>query len=386
MIEVKRRARTARAVANDGRILDAATALIVTRGVDSFGLRDVAVASGLTYGALYGRYEKAPELLVDLWIHRLGAEIERLVTLSAAAVSSASMTPEDRQWLTEPSGDLLAAMQLCIVSTRVEELADVVPREVKAWFARAAASDVPGGDPMRLGIAALLFGAVIVTPVHGCGQRHISGALGWIHAGVGRRAITGPAPAPTPAQDYDFATDDAALDALLHAAVDVVARSGLQRATLKRIGRVAGYSPSVPYAFYENREAMLFDVVSRCVEHTRGPEHPVYVGHPEISVASVMSGWSLPESRRYRRLSLEFLMAAYHDKRLAHVIDDADRMALGGAAAAINPEPSVQHAVITVLEASRDIAIGLALLGDLLDVTVADWRPFTTAFVDGLAQ
>src|SRR5665213_1138664 len=61
------RTRSARAVANDTAIRDAAVSEVLRVGVDHVSLRDVGHEAGLTHGATYARYEDVDELLVDLW-------------------------------------------------------------------------------------------------------------------------------------------------------------------------------------------------------------------------------------------------------------------------------------------------------------------------------
>jgi hypothetical protein len=99
-----------------------------------------------------------------------------------------------------------------------------------------------------------------------------------------------------------------------------------------------------------------------------------------------MAGATRPEAARLRRLTLEFLLAAHHDDRLASVVDEADSAALAQSAVAISPDPSFRQGAIVVLHASRDVAVGLSLIADLIDLQGIDWRAFTTAFVDGLVS
>lgn len=359
--------------------------LIGERGADSVGLRDVAQASGLTYGALYGRYENVAELLVDLWSCRLGAEIERLITLAVSAARSGSLDGDDLRWAAEPGPELRAAAHLCMVTSRIDELGDVVPAQVQAWFEAAGAFDESGGDPILLGLASLLFGAVIVALVHSDGSEPVSEAVRWVRAGSGGASPDGPPPEPARSAPYVFGVADEAHGALLHAAVDVVSRSGLQQATLKRIGRVAGYSPSIAYNFYETRDDMLVDVVTRCVWHSRGPSS-LSVGVSALEAAAIMAGATRPEAARFRRLTLEFLVAAHRDERLARVVDEADSAALAQSAVAISPNPSFLQVAVIVLRASRDVAVGLSLIADLIDLQDIDWRAFAMAFVDGVAS
>ena len=77
------RTRSARALANDLAIREAAIQSILKSGVDRLSLRDVGQQAGLTHGATYARYEDVDELLVDLWnstlVHRAVAMYREIV-------------------------------------------------------------------------------------------------------------------------------------------------------------------------------------------------------------------------------------------------------------------------------------------------------------------
>src|ERR1700722_3479709 len=130
------RTRTARAVANDAAIRDAAIHEILRVGVDRVSLRDVGKQAGLTHGATYARYEDVNELLVDLWASRLRvsavAMFERAVlavetpnkeTIRALFDSIREARPED-----------VAMVQVLLISRRIPIVYEEVEPFIKNYL------------------------------------------------------------------------------------------------------------------------------------------------------------------------------------------------------------------------------------------------------------
>src|SRR5271170_7740226 len=84
------RTRSARAVANDAAIREAAVSEVLRVGVDHVSLRDVGHQAGLTHGATYARYEDVDELLVDLWNSVLSARATEMFGLCMGAAQAPS--------------------------------------------------------------------------------------------------------------------------------------------------------------------------------------------------------------------------------------------------------------------------------------------------------
>ena len=118
----------------------------------------------------------------------------------------------------------------------------------------SCASTRARADGRLAGCVATALGAVVYNPGDATVATHVGTVLGWV-----AERDPHPAESPTPGVDppppFRFETGDAQRDLLLHAAAEVTARSGVQHATLKRIGRVAGYVPSYVYSVYPSRDA-----------------------------------------------------------------------------------------------------------------------------------
>lgn len=377
------RRRTSRAVENDERILDAAIGLIDRHGVDHLSLRDVAEAVELTHGALYSRYDNVAELLVDLWQRRLMTEIEQLVE-SAVARGETLPNPDESIWLTEPTAQRRAAVVLCLVAERVDELAEVIPRDLEMLLAtRGVYQRDVSADAVSLGHLCALIGYCVESRVHGFVPADVMTVVGWLHGGSDP-PFDGPALPSREPQQIDFATGDAARDAVLRACSAVVARSGMHRATLKRIGRAAGCVPSTIYSWYGSREELMYDMVRRGVEMTTVPPGDESFGRVEIGPA-LTAGWAEPSARVRRRIPLEMYLAAMNNTRLAGVIEEVLRRHLAVVAAGLAPAvPELQMAAITLLRHGNRIASGISVLADLVPgLDRVDWRPYSSAILRG---
>ena len=64
---IPRRASSARARANTTKVLRAIFRNAVDQGLDELSIGEVARLSGLTTGAIYGRYEDSYEMAIELW-------------------------------------------------------------------------------------------------------------------------------------------------------------------------------------------------------------------------------------------------------------------------------------------------------------------------------
>src|ERR1700677_3930946 len=130
------RTRSARAIANDAAIRDAAISEVLRVGVDHVSLRDVGHEAGLTHGATYARYEDVDELLVDLWNSTL---VQRAVTMyelcrTAASEPSANSVGAVFQFLRDASAADVAAVHVLLVARRIPILQEEVEPFIQAYL------------------------------------------------------------------------------------------------------------------------------------------------------------------------------------------------------------------------------------------------------------
>src|ERR1039458_8206087 len=147
------RTRSARAVANDTAIREAAVTEVLRVGVDHVSLRDVGHRAGLTHGATYARYEDVDELLVDLWNSVLCARAISIFELCMTAAQEPSAAPGGAiiELLRGVTPADVACIQLLLTARRIPTLHEEVEPFINDYLERelCSASDVSATHTRR---------------------------------------------------------------------------------------------------------------------------------------------------------------------------------------------------------------------------------------------
>jgi len=385
MPEVAQRvsARRGSSLSNDERILDAALVELIERGADGFTLRDVAKRVGLSHTAVYSRYDNRDELLADLWQRRSAADASRLVATVGNAAARPGCLGAEGHVVAEPR--VRAALELCIAAHRCADLGDVVPAAVSSMCADAGLiRDGAVVDTVGMGFLVLQVGTSLRGPLRPATYREATSVPAALD--VGAQEWRGPAPRPVIASFGVPGPDSSLRDRLVAAAAVVIARSGVERATVKRIARVAGCSASALYSVFESREALMADLLWR---HAVDGDAPTR-GHEAVGAseapAALIAGWSHPRSGVRRRTLIEMYATAAHDETMRatmtaaiEAITEAQIEALGRL-----PHPLLR----TTLSVGETLTVGVAVLADVLapggvDLSVCDWRRFMASLHRG---
>lgn len=376
------RGRQQRGLVTDDRILDAAVATVAAQGADHVGLRDVAAAAGLTYGALYARYANVAELLADLWERRLAAELRNLAEAAATFRPAADDAPERLAALLATTPARRSLVDLLSVTARVDDLADVVPPSAASILRGAgllpdAAAPGSAPDVVGLGILGLALGSVAQAPIDGGRAGDAEAIVTWLRAGAGRRRPEPLPELPATAEPRLPAIPDLRRARLLEATLRVIARSGVQGATLRRISRASGYAHTAVYQEYGSLHALIADLVEVVARAARVPDRtPGRYTDAAAGAARVVALLS-PAGRTRRRLLVEFALAAAHDPDLAGRTAAADDEAYRAIAALLAPGDPERQAPIALFRAvARELQLGLALLEETAGgLDGIDWRP-----------
>lgn len=375
-----RKPRRREAIENDLRILRAAVWCLDRHGVDGITTVGVATAAGFTTGALYSRYEQQHDLLVDVWQRQSHEAVDALIGAAIAVRRSggtAVTVDALAALLADPPAVLRVGVQLMAVTRRIDELADVVPADLAAslleFGVHVESPDVPQVDD--LGVVAFALGAVLSGSVVGAQAVDWTPMIRWCGAPPTPPSTWPPAP-PFPSAPLRD-PDDPAIDALLRATQQVIARSGVERATLLRISRAARLTPTVVYNRYENREELIVDLVRRIQQASSTTEMRTMVhASPEMlamSLATLMS----PQGQPRRRLALEVLLASAHHERLAASGAEIDAESRSIAAALLADRYGDARTATDVLTFGAAVSHGAAVLVELgAALATPSWRPF----------
>lgn len=381
---VAERVRRSSSLANDERILDAAMAMLLEHGPDGFSLRDVAAAVGLSHTAVYARYDHRHELLADLWQRRCRQHLADLVATSAVDLRL-SDGPPPGQSLVE-SAEARAALELCIAAHRVPDLDDVVPGDVGAMLRGCGLVVDDVVDPIAIGHLALLVGTALVGPVRPDVYEQCRAAPGTLAAG--HTDWSGAPPMPVTVSMEQVDPCDGLEARLVLATRTVVSRSGVARATLKRIARVADCSPTALYGVYPSVQHLLLDVIRVHAIDIDAPRRAsTVVGNPHVAGAALLAGWVHPATVARRRAMIEVYAAAPHDAAMLEVAV-AGMQAIFDAQVAEVAGPGMHHTTRSILSMGDVLTVGVALLAEVcspagIDLTSVDWRPFASSMSRG---
>jgi AcrR family transcriptional regulator len=253
------RARSARALANDLAIREAAIKSILKGGVDRLSLRDVGQQAGLTHGATYARYEDVDELLVDLWnstlVHRAVAMYE--LSLAAASQPSGESVAAVFEYLRHATDADVAAVHVLLVARRIP----ILHEEVEPFILSKLETDSPATDATH-SRALIVFGLLLVH-VFGVHQfERQEDYLSTTEKLILATLESDPANVPTvtlhSADDRIIPPPGENLKSqLAYATFGVVAKSGYVRATITRIARRAVCSPGAIYKLYPSKEDLV---------------------------------------------------------------------------------------------------------------------------------
>ncbi len=321
------RTRSARAVANDTAIRDAAIDELMRVGVDHLSLRDVSHRAGLTHGATYARYEDFGELLVDLWISRLGEHIQTLFDLCMRAAEQPG--PDSAHALFDyvhhAGPHDVAAIQLLMSARRLPTLLEEVENFIKDSL-EAQDTHSPGVSAAftrGLTVFAMMIAQIFADAYLGADEEY--------------RRIVEAALLETLMTDPDTVTVRPIEDVLVHdsaptngdlrtqlgwATFLVVGRSGYTRATISRIARRAACSPGAIYKLYNSKEDLVATSFRELMRaRWMKVSHFVRVLE-EDAISNMLFRITSNEHSVRRAFTTEFALAAPYNELLMAAIQD----------------------------------------------------------------
>ena len=274
---IPRRASSARARANTTKVLRAIFRNAVDKGLDELSIGEVARLSGLTTGAIYGRYEDSDEMAIELWqlIVRqpFKARLQRNVEFMLAkqhnqqtADNSKTSIENALETMTKDfeSPDEIAKLgaEFLVISRRNQTVGEVVIPEVANWFSEfglAKANDPIANATIVIGLSASI-GTALRTFVLKSNPNWMTIANGLREAATKATPVKVPKNSPPP-NWVEPETENPIRSALIDAVAEVVAKTGFANATISRIVRRAGVTNGSLYNLYKDKEALTDDAM-----------------------------------------------------------------------------------------------------------------------------
>lgn len=243
-------------------ITASALELLAANGVDGLALTKIAAHAGMSNGPLYGRYDSAEDVALELWEEKLRDHFNRLILEFDTFASSKDSEPSEwlLQELDAPSALTAAAIEIVCVARRFPLLVDSVRDEVDSLFQHICAEH-PNIPPAICSLRLTVPTGCVVTsrsvpksrpPWKAILLRFRDSALD--PANLNQQGLTAsPVSLSIPAPD----TGDVGLDEFVSAVMEVVARVGFEKTTAHRVARAAGHSFSSAYTHVGTKDELM---------------------------------------------------------------------------------------------------------------------------------
>ena len=274
---IARRAQSSKAQANTAKVLKGILRNATDKGIDELSVSDVAKLSGLTTGAIYGRFEDHDEMAIELWQsvvkHPFKARLQRDVEYLNPRQNDAQSTDKSDLSKDEQiaiitkdfeSPDEIAKLgaEFLVVARRNLTIGEVVTPEVTSWFAEfglSKANNALDNAAIAIGLSASV-GTALRAFVLKSNPNWFAIANGLRTAIADATPTTLPPDAPSP-NWINPQTDNPVRTALVNGVAEVVAKSGYASATISRIVRRAGVTNGSLYNLYADKEELTDDAM-----------------------------------------------------------------------------------------------------------------------------
>lgn len=270
---IARRAQSNGARVNTAKVLRAILRNAVDHGLDELSIGQVAKLSGLTTGAIYGRFEDRDEMAIELWqsvvkepfkarLHRNVDYIYGSLSTSQSSRQIADSEAVLRSDFENPDEIAKLGVEFLVVARRNLAIGEVVSPEVTSWFAELGLSKT--NNAIDNAAIALALSASIGTAMRAF---VMNSNPNWLAIADGLRAAATDATSialqtkPVLPKGINPETDNPVRTALIHAVAEVVAKSGYAAATISRIVRRAKVTNGSLYNLYADKEALTDDAM-----------------------------------------------------------------------------------------------------------------------------
>lgn len=272
---IARRAPSQRTNANTVRVLKAIMRNASELGIDELSATRVAKLSGLTTGAIYGRFEDHDEMAVELWQSvirqpfraRLQRSVEYLYDRHPGSdKKSKSFSSEQIATIAKdfetPDEMAKVGAEFLVIARRNLAVGEVVLPEVTGWFNEMGLSRTNEAiDNAAIAIAlSASIGTALRAFVMKSNPNWLAIANGLRNAATGATSIALQTKPEQP-KWINPETDNPVRTALINAVAEVVAKSGYANATISRIVRRAGVTNGSLYNLYTDKEALTDDAM-----------------------------------------------------------------------------------------------------------------------------
>ena len=311
-------------------VQDAITAsaleLLAANGVDGLALTKIAGNAGMSNGPLYGRYDSAEDVALELWDSTLSQRYRDFVLAFNEFTSTPGVEPAP--WLvdelTTPSDLLCGAVEIVAAARRFPLLVDSVRSDVESIFTsvRDQSSHIP--EALLATRLTIPTGCVLTSRMVPKSRPPWRDILIRIRdAALDERnwRLDVPAPEPVRLEIPTPSTGDAGLDEFVNAVMNVVAKVGFEKTTAHRVARAAGHSFSSAYTHVGTKDELMHMAIASMIDQIWRTGTTSFITlDEEAYVASAFAlqlGLIAAENRPLRQLRVETTLATRHHSDLA---------------------------------------------------------------------
>lgn len=323
---IARRSSSKTSLANTQTVLKAILKLASKEGLDGLSVGTVAKLSGLTTGAIYGRFEDPNEMAITLWNQIIKQPFKSRLQRGVDYIYS--QRPDHfnindnatvKADFENPDTISKLGIEFLVVAKRNVAIGEVVIPEVSAWFTEFGLGETNSAinnAAITLGIAASV-GTAMRAIVLGSNPNWLdiaSGIRSATTAAIHTTPLITPQDLPLP-REFDLQTGNPVRDALVTAVGQVVARSGYSQATISRIVRNAGLSNGSLYNLYKNKEELIDDAMQMTLAFSSNVNHEgnrlADIEHrADRGLANSFALGLIPDRRMWLDFRLECLIAS----------------------------------------------------------------------------
>lgn len=324
------KSRQARSIQRDGIILDAAQEILADSGWRALSLLSTAEAAGVSRKSLHTRFTGKASLAVAVWRERLVDPLLKILeeTLSAGGLlstkASASNFEASLSAAAKPSQELLASVELLIISLFEKELKDEIKRvfskQVIDWCTPKSGKATKAVCAKRAYVIMLVLGYILASRIPR-EKDSIKVRVTSSNLFESLQEVRKPETLPNFTfthldEEIDFETGDPALEALFNATIKTVGERGFEGASINAISNAAGYTEGLLFSRYKTKLELFLAATHASnvigLRKNNAAMLKIQQGHPLGIAEAVMMRESLkPGIERGRALHMEQLRVAW---------------------------------------------------------------------------
>jgi AcrR family transcriptional regulator len=373
----------------DAAILASALDLLASSGVDGLALTKVAAHAGMSNGPLYGRYDSAEDIALQLWEEQLRDHFVQLIEEFSdfAATKGAPLSPRLHGELTAPGPLTNGAVEIIAVARRFPLLTDVVRSDLEKLFHTLIAKR-PEAPPSLCALTLTVpTGCILHSRSIPASRPPFDSILeqfrDFTHAkGIQKQPKIEVEPVSFEMPSPD--TGDIGLDKFVSAVMEVVSRVGFENATAHRISRSAGHSFSSAYTHVSSKDELMHLAITQMMNQIwqTGPGSFLHLDQTEYrrAMVSLQLGLLADSNRAVRQLRTETTIAMRHHPDLAASARKRTELAIERIIAILGKDNPATNDATAYWHLTAASGIGSTTLGLLTQMFQGiDWTPIAIA-------